>query len=92
MLFLAKDYIKSWIWIIKCSLLINIIIFLHSRYFLLQKHEKKINMYIFKTYSAICEDFENYHFLKAPFHYHYTKLYRYDYFFLKLELQVFHLI
>ena len=58
----------------------------------MQKHEKKIKMYIFKTCSAICENFENYNFFKAPFHPHYTKLYRYDYIFLKLELQTFHLI
>ena len=31
-------------------------------------------------------------FLKASFHHDYTKLYRNDYIFLKLELQAFHLI
>jgi hypothetical protein len=58
----------------------------------MQKHENQIKMYIIKTCGAIYEDFENYHFLKASFHHDYTKLYRNDYFFPKLELQTFHLI
>ena len=58
----------------------------------MQKHEKKTKMYIFRIYAAIWQDFEASHFLKASFHHHYTKLYRNDYIFLKLELQDFHLI
>jgi hypothetical protein len=58
----------------------------------MQNHEKKIKMYILKTCGAIYENFVRDHFLKASFHHHYTKLYGYDYIFLKLELQVFHLI
>ena len=56
------------------------------------KHEKKIKMYIFKTCSAICENFVRAHFLKASFHHHYSKLQRFNYIFLKLESQAFHLI
>ena len=56
------------------------------------KYAKKLKMYIFKTCGAICENFVQAQFFKASFHYHYTKLYRKDYIFLKLELQAFHLI
>ena len=37
----------------------------------MQKDEKKIKMYIFRTRGAICENFVRDHFLKASFHHHY---------------------
>ena len=58
----------------------------------MQKYEKKLKMYIFKTCGAICENFVRAQFLKASFHHHSTKLYRHDYSFLKLDSQAFHLI
>jgi hypothetical protein len=65
---------------------------LHYRYFLMQKNQKKIKMYIFKTCGAICENFVRDNFLKASFHPHYTKLYHSNQYFLKLDIQAFHLI
>ena len=58
----------------------------------MQKHEKKIKMYIFKTCGAISENFETNYFLKTSFHHHYTELDRKDHIFLKLEIKAFNLI
>ena len=58
----------------------------------MQKYEKKIKMYIFKTCGAICENFVRAHFLKASFHHHSHQLSRSNQYFLKLDIQTFHLI
>ena len=58
----------------------------------MQKDEKKIKMYIFRTCGAICENFVRAHFLKASFHRHLHKLARSNQYFLKLDIQGFHLI
>ena len=49
-------------------------------------------MYIFKTCSAIYENFVWAHSLKAWFHHHLHELYRSNQYFLKLDIQAFHLI
>ena len=58
----------------------------------MQKHEKEFKMYIFITCGAICENFVRAHFLKASFHPHLRELSRSTQYFLKLDLQAFHLI
>ena len=58
----------------------------------MQNHEKKIKMYILKTCGAIYENFVRDHFLKASFHHHLRKLSRSNQYFLKLDIQAFHLI
>ena len=65
--------------------------FLHYSCFLIQGHENKIKMYIFKTCGAICENFVQAHFLKASFHHHLRELARSNQYFLKLAVQGFHL-
>ena len=58
----------------------------------MQKHENQIKMYIFKTCGAIYENFVRAHFLKASFHHHSHQLSRSNQYFLKLDIQTFHLI
>ena len=58
MLFLAKDQTKSRVWIIKKSLLINKQFFLHSRYFFMQKHEKKIKKFMWYMWCHLGELWE----------------------------------
>ena len=56
------------------------------------KNEKKIKMYIFRTHGAIYENFVRAHFLKALFLHHSHQLSRSNQYFLKLDIQAFHLI
>ena len=58
----------------------------------MQKHENQIKMYIIRICTAIQQDFDTNHFLKTSLHHHYTKLYRYDYTFLKLEFKAFNIV
>ena len=53
---------------------------------------KENQRYIFRICPAIWQDFEASHFLKPSFHHHSTKLYYYDYIFLKLEIMAFNLV
>ena len=39
--------------------------FLYSRYFPMQKHKKKIKIYVFETCGAISENFEHFQYLKS---------------------------
>ena len=56
------------------------------------KHKKKIKIDIFKICGATCENFVRAHFLKWSFHPHLRKLSRSNQYFLKLDIQAFHLI
>ena len=51
-----------------------------------------MKMYIFKACGATCENFVWAHFLKASFHHHLQELVRSNQYFLKLDVQGFHLI
>ena len=62
---------------------------MHYRCFLIQKLEKKIKMYIFRTRGAIYESFGRAHFLKASFLHHSHQLSHSNQYFLKLYIHSF---